>query len=113
MQFLHLGWNNPMHQDRLGIRWLKKSVREKDLGFLVVITLILSKIEAEDQQLYELHEDRHWQRDEEGDSSSLFNPGEIQMECCIQELQGEAKRAGTAKLEKRWLRRISSMCRSI
>ena len=69
-----------MHQDRLGIRWLKKSVREKDLGFLVVITLILSETEAEDQQLYELHEDRHWQRDEEGDSSSLFNPGEIQRE---------------------------------
>lgn len=99
-----------MHQDRLGTRWLKRSVKGPGVLGSHQLDTEQCAFVAEDQQLGGLHDDRNWQHDEEDDPSSLFSLSEVQMECCIQE---EGERAGTAKLKKRWLRRVSSTCRSI
>lgn len=31
-KFLHLTWNNPMHQSRLGTHWISRSFAEKALA---------------------------------------------------------------------------------
>jgi len=42
-KFLHLGGNNPRHQDMLRAKQLESSFAEKDLGFLVASKLNMSE----------------------------------------------------------------------
>lgn len=45
-KFLHLTWNNPMHQSRLGTHWIKQKLCRKSLGILVDSRLNMSQLLA-------------------------------------------------------------------
>ena len=76
-QVLHLGQHNPCCQYRLGDEGIESSPAEKDLEVLVDEKLDMShQCALADQQYPGLHQAKHGQKVEGGDSAPLLCSGE-------------------------------------
>ncbi|GAB0184206.1 mitochondrial enolase superfamily member 1 [Grus japonensis] len=71
---LHVGRRNPKHNNRLGREWIESSSEEEDLGVLVDKKLNMSQQCAltAQKQYPGLHQKKHDQRVEGGDSAPLL-----------------------------------------
>ncbi|PKU47463.1 rna-directed dna polymerase from mobile element jockey-like [Limosa lapponica baueri] len=79
-KILHVGWSNPKHKYRLGREWIESSLEEKDLGMLVGGKFIMTQqyaLGSPESQLHSgLHQKKHGQQVERGDSAPLLCSGE-------------------------------------
>jgi len=77
---LHVGRGNPKHKYRLGGEWLERSPEEKYLGVLVDEKLNMSQAmcthSPESQPYPGLHQEKHGQQVEGGDSAPLLRSRE-------------------------------------
>jgi len=71
-----MAWGNPQHKYRLGREWIETSPEEKDLGVLVQHDLAVCTHSPQSQPYPGLHQKKHGQQVDGGDSTALLCSGD-------------------------------------